>query len=102
MRYVYMYFSDHINFFQTRILVTHSLAHLQECNVIIVMQDGKIVETGSYEELLENGGKLSEIIKLGDLSNGSSESCRKPFSNKICSFYNLFSTSQIGATLAIN
>ncbi len=44
--------------------------------MIVVMQDGKIVETGRYEDLIETGGKLSEIIKSGELSNDSSQ-CKK-------------------------
>ena len=57
--------------FQTRLLVTHGLAHLPDCNSIVVMDEGKIVEIGTYDELMAKEGKFAEIIKS---QNNSSES----------------------------
>ena len=49
--------------FQTRVLVTHGLAHLPQCDTILVMSEGEIVEIGTYDELMAKDGKLTEIIK---------------------------------------
>ena len=57
---------------QTRILVTHGLTHLPDCDRVIVMHEGQIIESGTYDELMVKDGKLKEIMK--SLENGSSAS----------------------------
>ena len=57
--------------FQTQILVTHGLIHLPDCDRIIVMDDGHILESGTYDELMVKDGKLKEMMK--SQTNGSSE-----------------------------
>src|SRR5690606_9446811 len=48
---------------KTRILVTHQLQYLPYANQIIVLERGKIVECGTYKELLNKGGVLATLIK---------------------------------------
>ena len=48
---------------QTRVLVTHGLGFLPQCDLIVVMDDGKIIEVGSYDELLNNSGHFAEFIR---------------------------------------
>ncbi|XP_046853052.1 multidrug resistance-associated protein 1-like isoform X2 [Xenia sp. Carnegie-2017] len=48
---------------KTRILITHSIRILPEVDNIIVIKDGKITESGSYSELVENNGAFSEYLK---------------------------------------
>ncbi|KAJ2912814.1 hypothetical protein MD484_g7600, partial [Candolleomyces efflorescens] len=49
---------------RTRILVTHSLHVLHKMNYIFVMDQGRIVEQGTYEELrTTGGGAFSRIIE---------------------------------------
>lgn len=45
-----------------RILTTHGLTHLPHCDLIVVMDGGRIVEQGSYSELIENNGTFAELL----------------------------------------
>ena len=47
----------------TRISIAHRMSTIRECNRIIVLNNGRVAEDGSYEELMAKGGLLSEIIK---------------------------------------
>lgn len=48
---------------KTRIFTTHSLQYLPHSNQIVVMKDGKIVTTGTYQELLEKDQHFNELMK---------------------------------------
>ena len=43
---------------QTLIIATHDLEILPRFNKIIVMNDGEIIENGSYQELMQHDGYL--------------------------------------------
>lgn len=47
----------------TRIVIAHRLTTIEDCDRIIVLDDGKIVEDGSYSELLARGGFFTELVK---------------------------------------
>ncbi|KAK8770954.1 hypothetical protein V5799_025802 [Amblyomma americanum] len=47
----------------TRVLVTHNLSVLPDVDRIVVMRAGSIVESGTYQELKEEGSVLSELLK---------------------------------------
>ena len=46
----------------TRIVIAHRLSTIRHCDRIIVLDKGKIVEDGSYDELIENNGFFSELV----------------------------------------
>ena len=48
---------------QVRILVTHGIGFLPQCDVIVVMADGQITEVGSYSELIENDGAFARFLQ---------------------------------------
>jgi len=50
---------------QTVILVAHRLSTLLHTDRILVFDDGRIVETGTYEELVEKGGVFAELVRSG-------------------------------------
>jgi ATP-binding cassette subfamily B protein len=47
---------------RTTILVAHRLTTLRDADRIFVFDGGKIVETGSYNELVQRGGVFTELI----------------------------------------
>lgn len=47
----------------TRIVVAHRLSTIRSCNKIVVLDQGRIVESGTYEELLNHGGIFTEMAR---------------------------------------
>lgn len=47
----------------TVIMVAHRLSTIVECDCIVVMEKGRIVELGKYHELMEKNGKFVELVK---------------------------------------
>ena len=47
----------------TRIIVAHRLSTIRNCDRIIVMDEGRIAEMGTFKELVEKGGIFSELVK---------------------------------------
>ena len=41
---------------RTSFIVAHRLSTIRKASLILVMRDGKIIEQGTHEELIENGG----------------------------------------------
>ena len=46
----------------TRIVIAHRLSTIRQCDRIIVLQDGKIIEDGKYAELLELNGYFAQLV----------------------------------------
>ena len=47
----------------TRIVIAHRLSTIKNCNRIIVMDKGKIIEDGTYDELMEHNGYFAELVE---------------------------------------
>lgn len=47
---------------RTSFIVAHRLSTIQEADVILVMKDGKIIEQGSHEELLQQDGFYRQLF----------------------------------------
>ena len=47
----------------TRIVIAHRLSTIRHCDRIIVLEGGKIVEDGTYEELIGQGGFFAELVE---------------------------------------
>ena len=46
----------------TRIVIAHRLSTIRHCDRILVLEGGRIVEDGTYEELLGKNGLFSELV----------------------------------------
>lgn len=46
----------------TRIVIAHRLSTIKHCDRIIVLNGGKIIEDGTYDELIGNGGFFAELV----------------------------------------
>lgn len=49
---------------RTVIAIAHRLSTIQNADLVVVLDDGKLVESGSYEALLDQKGKLWEFHKF--------------------------------------
>jgi NHLM bacteriocin system ABC transporter peptidase/ATP-binding protein len=46
----------------TQIVITHRLSTIRDCDMIVVLDSGKIVEQGTHEELYAKGGRYTELV----------------------------------------
>ena len=56
---------------KTVILVTHAIQYLPQCDSVIVMDSGKIAETGTYDELMSLDGKLTALVETYETETGT-------------------------------
>ena len=58
---------------KVRILVTHGIGFLSQCDKIIVMSNGGITEVGSYNELIELNGVFAELLHNYGTNEGNED-----------------------------
>ena len=47
---------------RTTLVIAHRLATVRNATRIMVFQNGRIAETGSYDDLLQRGGYFAELV----------------------------------------
>ena len=58
----------------TRIVIAHRLSTIRNCDRILVMDRGAIIEEGKYEELIAKGGHFAELVERQRLDTGGAVS----------------------------
>lgn len=53
----------------TRIVIAHRLSTIKNCDRIVVIDGGKIIEDGTYDELIANKGYFAELVERQRLDN---------------------------------
>ena len=48
----------------TTIVIAHRLSTIQDCDEIIVLHEGQVMERGTHEELLHLGGRYNELLRM--------------------------------------
>ncbi|GAA3162201.1 ABC transporter ATP-binding protein [Nonomuraea roseoviolacea] len=59
---------------RTSLVIAHRLSTIREADEILVVQDGRIAERGTHDELLARGGLYAELHRTQFSSSGSPES----------------------------
>ncbi|KXS12972.1 multidrug resistance protein 1 [Gonapodya prolifera JEL478] len=58
---------------RTTIVIAHRLSTVKNANIIIVMDHGKIVESGSHNDLLQRNGPYAELVRAQELETGDAD-----------------------------
>jgi len=58
---------------RTTLVIAHRLSTIVEADQILVMDAGRIVERGSFRELMERGGRFAEMWQLQQQEETESE-----------------------------
>lgn len=57
---------DYVTVGRTTIMVAHRLSTIRDASVIIVLQKGKVVESGTHEQLLARAGVYASLVNIQD------------------------------------
>ena len=52
----------------TRIVIAHRLSTIQHCDRILMLQNGEIIEEGTYDELIRLQGEFADMVERQRLS----------------------------------
>lgn len=52
---------------KTVFVVAHRLSTVQRCDTVLFMKDGKVVDSGSFNELLGKNSEFARMVKLGSI-----------------------------------
>lgn len=55
---------EHLMKNRTSVVIAHRLSTIKSADIIVVMREGKVVETGKHNELMLKDGAYSKLIKL--------------------------------------
>jgi ATP-binding cassette, subfamily B (MDR/TAP), member 7 len=54
----------HVGKDRTTVIIAHRLSTIQDCDLIVVMHQGRVVEQGTHSELVARRGRYSELLRM--------------------------------------
>ena len=57
----------------TRIVIAHRLSTIHQCDRILVLDGGKIIEDGSFDELIAKNGFFTELVARQQIEETATE-----------------------------
>ncbi|WP_017257452.1 ABC transporter ATP-binding protein [Pedobacter arcticus] len=61
---------DHLMENRTTLVIAHRLSTIKNADLIVVLENGKIIETGNHEELIGKGGLYYKLISMQSFEEG--------------------------------
>ncbi|MFS8011200.1 putative ABC-type xenobiotic transporter [Helianthus anomalus] len=95
---------DHAAIGRTTIVIAHRLSTIKNADVIYVVQNGQVVESGSHDDLiqLENGFYTSLVRLQGTKQIDETPSCYPPGHPPISTTTDVHNTSRLGSATSFN
>ena len=57
----------------TRIVIAHRLSTIRQCDRIIMLDQGHVIESGTYEELMAQNGVFADMVRRQQVSYNQEE-----------------------------
>ena len=54
----------------TRIVIAHRLSTIRRCDRILVLDGGRVIEEGSYDQLIAKNSRFAELVERQRLDVG--------------------------------
>lgn len=61
---------DHLMENRTTLVIAHRLSTIKNADLIVVLENGKIIETGNHETLIAKGGLYNKLISMQSFEEG--------------------------------
>lgn len=58
---------------RTTFMITHDLEEIEHADVILHIENGSLIETGSHDELMRSGGSYTKLVNQEYLNSGSND-----------------------------
>jgi ATP-binding cassette subfamily B protein len=58
---------------RTSIVIAHRLSTIQQADSIVVLDKGRIIETGSHRDLVQKGGYYHKLYEMQFFNNETNE-----------------------------